>query len=403
MAEDNAPSMSSVTPSSALALRPIGTPASRVGVETDVASCLDALIAQALLWQASDIHFEPLANGLRVRCRVDGRLRLLDTPPPALRDRLLSRLKVLARLDIAERRLAQDGQMNWSQPGQTVHLRVSVLPTLQGEKIVLRVLDTRQLPLSLTALGYNPQDLHTLTDALARPHGLVLLTGPTGSGKTASLYSCLSHLRHESVNIASVEDPSEIPLEGINQVSVNERAGLSFAHALRALLRQDPDILMVGEMRDSETASIALQAAQTGHLVLSTLHSNDAPSALWRLMQLGLERTQIAHTVHLIVAQRLVRRLCPHCCVPPSRDDGDWTPRGCPACHEGFRGRIGLFQVMPISAAMQGLISAGADVQTLSQQARSEGVRSVFEDGCDKARAGLTHLSEVRQAAHAHP
>ena len=375
-------------------------PATWTGSEIDASACLDALIAQALRWQASDIHFEPQPHGLRVRCRVDGRLRLLDAPPPALRERLLSRLKVMARLDIAERRMAQDGQMNWSQPGQTVHLRVSTLPTLQGEKIVLRVLDTRQLPLSLPALGYSDPDLRTLTEALARPHGLILLTGPTGSGKTASLYSCLAHLRDESVNIASVEDPSEIPLEGINQVSVNERAGLSFAHALRALLRQDPDILMVGEMRDSETAGIALQAAQTGHLVLSTLHSNDAPSALWRLMQLGLDKTQIAHTVHLIVAQRLVRRLCLHCRIPPASPGAAWQPRGCPACHEGYRGRIGLFQVMPISAAMQGLISQGADVQSLARQAAEEGVRSVFEDGCDKVRAGLTHPDEVRSVAH---
>jgi type IV pilus assembly protein PilB len=373
----------------------------RLAVETDATACLDALIAQALHWQASDIHFEPLEHGLRVRCRVDGRLRTMDSPPAMLRERLISRLKVLARLDIADKRIAQDGQLNWSQPGQTVHLRVSTLPTLQGEKIVLRVLDTRQLPLSLSALGYAANDLQHLTQALTRPHGMVLLTGPTGSGKTASLYSCLAHLQHEAVNIATVEDPSEIPLEGINQVSVNERAGLGFAQALRALLRQDPDILMIGEMRDAETANIALQAAQTGHLVLSTLHSNDAPSALWRLVQLGLERTQVAHTVHLIVAQRLVRRLCPHCRIPPTPATPTWTACGCAHCHEGYRGRLGLFQVMPITAELQRLISAGADVQTLARQARDEGVRSVFDDGCDKARHGLTTLTEVHGAAHA--
>ena len=389
-------SASSTTPSS----RPAPA-AVRLAVETDAATCLDALIAQALRWHASDIHFEPWEHGLRVRCRVDGRLRSLEPPPPALRERLLSRLKVLARLDIADRRIAQDGQLNWSQPGQTVHLRVSSLPTLQGEKIVLRVLDTRQLPLSLSALGYSPHDLQQLIRALARPHGMVLLTGPTGSGKTASLYSCLAHLQNEAVNIATVEDPSEIPLDGINQVSVNERAGLGFAQALRALLRQDPDILMVGEMRDRETASIALQAAQTGHLVLSTLHSNDAPSALWRLVQLGLERTQVAHTVHLIVAQRLVRRLCPHCRVACETDRGTWSARGCAHCHEGYRGRLGLFQVMPISDAMQTLISAGADVQTLSRQARDEGVRTVYQDGYDKARQGLTTLAEVNGVADA--
>jgi type IV pilus assembly protein PilB len=377
------------------------TLALRLAVETDAAACLDALIAQALHWHASDIHFEPLEHGLRVRCRVDGRLRSMDAPPAMLRERLISRLKVLARLDIADKRIAQDGQLNWSQPGQTVHLRVSTLPTLQGEKIVLRVLDTQQLPLSLSALGYAAHDLQQLTQALARPHGMVLLTGPTGSGKTASLYSCLAHLQHDAVNIATVEDPSEIPFEGINQVSVNERAGLGFAQALRALLRQDPDILMVGEMRDTETANIALQAAQTGHLVLSTLHSNDAPSALWRLVQLGLERTQVAHTVHLIVAQRLVRRLCTHCRIAPTPSTPTWAASGCAHCHDGYRGRLGLFQVMPITAEMQRLISAGADVQTLARQARDEGVRSVFEDGCDKARLGLTTLAEVHGAAHA--
>ena len=376
-------------------------PSLRLAVETDATACLDALIAQALRWQASDIHFEPLEHGLRVRCRVDGRLRQMESPPAVLRERLISRLKVLARLDIADKRIAQDGQLNWSQPGQTVHLRVSSLPTLQGEKIVLRVLDTRQLPLSLSALGYAVRDLQVLTQALARPHGMVLLTGPTGSGKTASLYSCLAHLQHEAVNIATVEDPSEIPIEGINQVSVNERAGLGFAQALRALLRQDPDILMVGEMRDHETASIALQAAQTGHLVLSTLHSNDAPSALWRLVQLGLERTQVAHTVHLIVAQRLVRRLCPHCRRASDEQASAWTAVGCALCHGGYRGRVGLFQVMPITAELQSLISAGADVQTLARQACAEGVRSVYEDGCDKVRQGLTTWAEVHGAAHA--
>ncbi len=377
------------------------TPARRPAVESDVAACLDRLIEQALHWQASDIHFEPQELGLRVRCRVDGRLRLLDPPPHTLRDRLLSRLKVLARLDIAEKRTPQDGQLNWTVAGQTVHLRVNSLPTLHGEKIVLRVLDTQQLPLDLRALGYSAEGLHRLQLALKRPHGMVLLTGPTGSGKTASLYSCLAYLHDESVNIATVEDPSEIPLHGINQVSVNERAGLSFANALRALLRQDPDILMIGEMRDPETAQIALQAAQTGHLVLSTLHSNDAPSAIWRLLNLGLDPIQIAHSVHLIVAQRLVRRLCLACRIQAPGEVVRWQARGCAACHEGYRGRIGLYQVMPISTAMQTLIARQADVQTLAAQARDEGVCNVWEDGQDKIRAGLTTDEEVHAVAHA--
>ena len=373
----------------------------RPAADTDVAACLDWVIEQALRWQASDIHFEPLEQGLRVRCRVDGRLRLIDPPPAALRDRLLSRLKVLAQMDIAEKRCPQDGQLNWSGSGQSVHLRVSSLPTLHGEKIVLRVLDTQQLPLDLQALGYDIDDLQRLKNALERPHGMVLLTGPTGSGKTATLYSCLAHLHHESVNIATVEDPSEIPLPGINQVNVNERSGLSFANALRALLRQDPDILMVGEMRDKETAHIALQAAQTGHLVLSTLHSNDAPSAIWRLMNLGLDPSQIAHTVHLIVAQRLVRRLCLACRVQSSQGTVGWQAVGCAACHDGYRGRIGLYQVMPVSKAMQTLIAQAAPVSSLAAQAHADGVRSVWEDGQDKIRQGLTSNAEVQGAADA--
>lgn len=386
-------SASSTTPSS----RPAPA-AVRLAVETDAATCLDALIAQALRWHASDIHFEPWEHGLRVRCRVDGRLRSLEPPPPALRERLLSRLKVLARLDIADRRIAQDGQLNWSQPGQTVHLRVSSLPTLQGEKIVLRVLDTRQLPLSLSALGYSPHDLQQLIRALARPHGMVLLTGPTGSGKTASLYSCLAHLQNEAVNIATVEDPSEIPLDGINQVSVNERAGLGFAQALRALLRQDPDILMVGEMRDRETASIALQAAQTGHLVLSTLHCNDAAHALVRLQELGLPSFHVATCLRLVTAQRLVRRLCAHCRCQAKH--AGWQAQGCPQCRSGYSGRLGLFEVMPVNERMQQEVLAGADALRLRQLARSQGVSGLREDGLLKASQGLTSRTEVETVTH---
>ena len=367
--------------------------------DSPIAELLQRLLEEALAQGASDIHFEPQEKGLRVRYRIDGHLYVAATPALAVRDRLLSRLKVLARLDIAEKRTPQDGRMGLAWQGRWVHLRVSSLPTLHGEKLVVRVLESHTGHLDLAALGYSPAALARLQQALRRPDGLILITGPTGSGKTRSLYSCLDQLNNSRVNIATVEDPAEIQLAGANQVSVNERAGLTFASTLRALLRQDPDILMVGEIRDLETARIALQAAQTGHLVLSTLHTQNAPNTLMRLQDMGVEPFHLAASVLLITAQRLVRRLCPHCKTqhPPNPT---WHAVGCARCREGYAGRVGLFQVMPISDTMKNMMLQHTHAAALAEQAKREGIATLREDGLDKVREGLTTLAEVEQATH---
>ena len=372
------------------------------------------LLEQAIDLHASDLHFEPYEDHYRVRMRIDGQLHELSCAPLAFRERLAARIKVMARLDVAEKRLPQDGRMKFALPdGRHLDLRISTLPTLFGEKVVVRVLDARQVQLDLAALGYEAHDLALLENAIQRPHGMVLVTGPTGSGKTQSLYACLNRLNTAQVNIASVEDPCEIQMPGINQVNVQDKPGLGFALALRAFLRQDPDILMVGEIRDLETAQIAIQAAQTGHMVLSTLHTQDAPAALVRLRNMGVASYNIAASVSLITAQRLVRRLCPHCREPVTlpaaalRWAGHaadalhatqyhaYAPRGCSACHKGFRGRTGIFQVMPVSTAMQELILQEAGILALDRQARQEGVRSLREAGLRKVIAGETSLDEV--------
>ena len=373
------------------------------------------LLEQAVALHASDLHFEPFEHHYRVRLRIDGQLREVATTPLAYRDRLAARIKVMARLDVAEKRLPQDGRIKLTlQSGHALDLRVSTLPTLFGEKVVVRVLDARQAQLDLAALGYEPQDLALLEQAIRRPHGMVLVTGPTGSGKTQSLYACLNQLNTAELNIATVEDPCEIQMDGINQVNVQDKPGLSFAVALRAFLRQDPDVLMVGEIRDLETAQIAIQAAQTGHLVLSTLHTNDAPSTLVRLHNMGVAPYNLAASVSLITAQRLVRRLCEKCRTPVTisastlRDAGlpcpdapeyrVYAPQGCSACHRGFRGRTGIFQVMPIGTALQDLILQGAGSLHLERQARLDGMRSLREAGLRKVLAGETSLEEVLAA-----
>lgn len=373
------------------------------------------LLEQAVALHASDLHFEPYEHHFRVRLRIDGQLREVATTPLAYRDRLAARIKVMARLDVAEKRLPQDGRIKLTlQSGHALDLRVSTLPTLFGEKVVVRVLDARQAQLDLAALGYEPQDLALLEQAIRRPHGMVLVTGPTGSGKTQSLYACLNQLNTAELNIATVEDPCEIQMDGINQVNVQDKPGLSFAVALRAFLRQDPDVLMVGEIRDLETAQIAIQAAQTGHLVLSTLHTNDAPSTLVRLHNMGVAPYNLAASVSLITAQRLVRRLCEKCRTPVTisastlRDAGlpcpdapeyrVYAPQGCSACHRGFRGRTGIFQVMPIGTALQDLILQGAGSLHLERQARLDGMRSLREAGLRKVLAGETSLEEVLAA-----
>jgi type IV pilus assembly protein PilB len=385
--------------------------------DAPVVQYVQQLLEQAVALQASDLHFEPYEHHYRVRMRVDGQLREMATPPMALKDRLASRVKVLSRLDIAEKRLPQDGRMKLQLPnGRAIDLRVSTLPTLFGEKLVIRVLDSAQVQLDLSQLGYEPDDLKRLMAAIRKPHGMVLVTGPTGSGKTQSLYACLNLLNTAEVNIATVEDPCEIQLQGINQVNVQDKPGLTFAVALRAFLRQDPDILMVGEIRDLETANIAVQAAQTGHLVLSTLHTNDAPSTLVRLRNMGTATYNIAASVTLITAQRLVRRLCPHCkqkitlpretllqaglpaTLLPTGAIEVYTPQACAQCHKGFAGRTGIFQVMPMSAALQALVLEDASTQALAAQAAREGVASLRVAGLRKVLQGITSIEEVLAA-----
>ena len=382
------------------------------------------ILAQAVAWRASDIHIESLENGFQVRLRVDGLLRPLSGAPADLRLRLLSHIKVLAQMDIAEKRLPQDGRIGAVVQGRRFDLRVSSLPTLHGEKLVVRLLGDQQRP-ALAALGYEADDLAHIHQALRRTGGMIIVTGPTGSGKTLSLYACLDVLNQAHVNIASIEDPCEMVVPGINQVNVNERAGLDFATGLRAFLRQDPDVLMVGEIRDRTTAGIALQAAQTGHLVLTTLHTNDAPGVLYRLMHMGVEAFQLAASVHLVTAQRLVRRLCPQCkqpstlgaefdrlglgpaalnqsgfASPPRPDQPVYKPLGCGQCLEGFMGRVGIFQVMPVSPTLATLLVQAKDLHTLTAQAQREGMRSLRQAGWLKVFSGLTAVQEVLGATH---
>ncbi len=380
---------------------------------------IDNMLDQGLTRGASDIHFESGKDVFRVRFRIDGSLHIAATPAVQLRDAIVSRLKVLARMDIAEKRLPQDGRIQYRYKSETIDLRVSSLPTVHGEKIVVRILNFNRVPLDLHDLGYEADDQIKLRQAIQRPHGLILMTGPTGSGKTSSLYCCLDLINRADINLATIEDPSEIQLAGANQVSINEKAGLTFASALRALLRQDPDVIMIGEIRDVETAGIAIQASQTGHLVFSTLHTNDAPSTLARLRHMGIPTYQIAASLTMVTAQRLVRRLCAQCKVPlspqvltdfigqlttldtqtiPSHmltSPTVYKPVGCTACDNGYRGRIGLFQVMPIGNTMQALIIRDADAQTLANHATREGVRTLRQAGWLKVLQGLTAIEEV--------
>ncbi|MCE4061649.1 GspE/PulE family protein [Pandoraea sputorum] len=368
-----------------------GTPASITPLQR-----LERILSEAIRAGASDIHFEPMAQRFRVRLRVDGRLQDHGDVPLTARDMLVSRLKVLANLDIAQKRLPQDGRMVWREAGEPVECRVSALPTLHGEKLVVRLLDGAKVPLSLEGLGYSPKQYLALTQAIARPHGLILLTGPTGSGKTVSLYSCLRRLNDASRNIVTIEDPVEIRLAGITQVNLNERAGLDFATALRAFLRQDPDVLVVGEIRDAQTAEIAIQAAQTGHLVFATVHANDAPSTLARLFDLGVAPFNLSSTLLLVSAQRLLRRRCPAGCEPLSMTTATDLADTCMRCHgTGFAGRIGAFQVMPISATQAINIAQARSPHELAAQARSEGVMTLREAGLWHVDAGAVAQEDV--------
>jgi len=381
--------------------------------DAPVVKFLHKMLIDAIGMRASDLHFEPYEHNYRVRFRIDGELREIASPPVAIKDKLASRIKVISRMDISEKRVPQDGRMKLKVgPDRVIDFRVSTLPTLFGEKIVIRILDPSSAKLGIDALGYEPEEKERLLKAIARPYGMILVTGPTGSGKTVSLYTCLNLLNKPGVNIATAEDPSEINLPGVNQVNVNEKAGLTFAAALKSFLRQDPDIIMVGEIRDLETADIAIKAAQTGHLVMSTLHTNDAPTTLTRMRNMGIAPFNIASSVILITAQRLARRLCPNCKAPaempkkalldagfrPDELDGSWVsyrPVGCSSCNNGYKGRVGIYQVMPISEELQRIILRDGSALDIAKQAEAEGVRSLRQSGLHKVKMGLTSLEEV--------
>lgn len=374
---------------------------------------LQKILLDAINAGVSDIHFEPFEKFYRIRYRLDGQLYEVAQPPIAIKEKISSRIKVISKLDIAEKRVPQDGRMKLVlSKHRAIDFRVSSLPTLYGEKIVMRILDPASAQLGIDALGYDPDQKELLLNAVQRPYGMVLVTGPTGSGKTVSLYTCLNILNKPGVNISTAEDPAEINLPGINQVNVNDKAGLTFAAALRAFLRQDPDIIMVGEIRDLETADISIKAAQTGHMVLSTLHTNDAPSTLTRLMNMGVAPFNIASSVIMITAQRLARRLCS--CKRPAtipREallragfkeedlDGSWQPYhavGCELCkNTGYKGRVGIYQVMPITDEMTRIIMKNGNAIDIADQAKREGVRDLRQSGLLKVKAGLTSLEEI--------
>jgi type IV pilus assembly protein PilB len=380
--------------------------------DAPVVRFLQKMLIDAINARASDLHFEPYEYHYRVRFRVDGELREITQPPIAIKDKLASRIKVISRLDIAEKRVPQDGRMKLKFGSKAIDFRVSTLPTLFGEKIVIRILDPSSAKLGIDALGYEKQEKDRLMACIQRPYGMILVTGPTGSGKTVSLYTCLNILNQPGVNISTVEDPAEINLPGINQVNVNDKAGLTFAAALKSFLRQDPDVIMVGEIRDLETADIAIKAAQTGHMVMSTLHTNDAPTTLTRLLNMGVAPFNIASSVLLITAQRLARKLCETCKTQADypreamlkagfKDtdlDGSWKPYravGCSACSNGYKGRVGIYQVMPISEEIQRIILAEGTAMDIAAQSQREGVRDLRQSGLIKVRNGQTTLEEV--------
>lgn len=386
-------------------------------IDTPVVRFVNKLLLDSLNKGASDIHFEPYETTTRVRFRIDGVLHEIASPPIGMAGRLVARIKILSKLDIAERRIPQDGRMKMRlSKKRSIDFRVSTLPTLFGEKVVIRILDADITTLGIEVLGFEEDQRKLYEEAILRPYGMVLVTGPTGSGKTVSLYTALGILNTVERNISTAEDPVEINVPGINQVNINEKANLTFATALRAFLRQDPDIIMVGEIRDLETAEIAIKAAQTGHLVLSTLHTNDGPSTITRLLNMGVEPFNVASSVHLILAQRLGRKLCDKCKAPvdiPEKAllsagfkqeqlDGlvIHGPVGCDACTGGYKGRVGIFQIMPVSETTAELIMKGATAIDIEHQIESEGVYGLRAAGLIKVANGLTSLEEIERVTN---
>ena len=382
--------------------------------DAPVVRFVNKVLLDAINTGSSDIHFEPYEKTFRVRYRKDGILQEVATPPVALARRIAARVKVLSRLDISERRVPQDGRMKMKlSKNRAIDFRVSTCPTLYGEKIVLRILDPTSAQLGIDALGYEEDQKELYMDALELPQGMIIITGPTGSGKTVSLYTGLNILNTEDKNISTAEDPVEINLEGINQVNVNNKIGLTFSSALKAFLRQDPDIIMVGEIRDIETGEIAIKAAQTGHLVLSTMHTNDAPQSLTRMINMGIAPFNIASAISLIIAQRLARRLCNSCKaqadIPKEAllEEGFleedlaglkvYKPVGCDQCDKGYKGRVGVYQVMPVSDAMSRIIMEGGNAIDLADQAKKEGISDLRKSGLLKVRQGVTSLEEINR------
>lgn len=385
--------------------------------DAPIVKFVNKVLMDAINTGASDIHIEPYEKAYRVRYRRDGVLQEVAQPPLALSARIAARIKILSKLDISERRVPQDGRMKMRiSQNRAIDFRVSSLPTLWGEKIVMRILDPTSATLGVDKLGFEPEQKRLYMEAIHRPYGMVLVTGPTGSGKTVTLYTALNILNTADRNISTAEDPVEINLSGINQVNINEKAKLTFSSALRAFLRQDPDIIMVGEIRDLDTAEIAIKAAQTGHMVISTLHTNDAPTTLSRLVNMGVAPFNIASAVNLIIAQRLARRLCQHCKKPANLPkeallkagfkenelDGlkIYAPAGCDQCNEGYKGRVGIYQVMPVSEAIGEIIMRGGNALDIEEQARKDGVPNLRESGLKKLRDGVTSLEEIERVTN---
>ena len=385
--------------------------------DAPIVKFVNKVLMDAINSGASDIHIEPYEKTYRVRYRRDGMLQEIASPPLALSSRIAARVKILSRLDISERRVPQDGRMKMRiSQNRAIDFRVSTLPTLFGEKIVMRILDSAAAKLGVDKLGFEPEQKRLYMEAIHRPYGMVLVTGPTGSGKTVTLYTALNILNTPDRNISTAEDPVEINLAGINQVNINEKAKLTFSSALRAFLRQDPDIIMVGEIRDLDTAEIAIKAAQTGHMVISTLHTNDAPTTLSRLMNMGVAPFNIASAVNLIIAQRLARRLCNNCKKPldiPKEallkagyketelsDLKVYGPVGCDQCNEGYKGRVGIYQVMPVSEAIGAIIMRGGNALDIEQQARKDGIPNLRESALKKVRDGVTSLAELERVTN---